>query len=307
MRIIRNCLLLLLFTGWVVTPAHSSPVAQKVRQFQFGVLQQHAKGSDASLLEEIERANQKNLAFLVINGIKSNDEPCSDSLYLRRKDLLNSAAKEQVVSLAGSDWVDCKNEDGKPLAAERLQRLRELFFDHEPPANAGKLRLVRQSVTPQFRNFPENAYWQRSKIIFATINMPAENNHYLSAAGRNSEFEDRLIANRHWLQRIFSLARLHKMRGIVLFTDGNPLAPPNRPSAGQRDGFLEMRKQLTQLAARFPGRIFLVHGHASSTAKQILWRDNMGSIGAGRTFLEITVNPASYQVFSLMHAGSGRK
>lgn len=297
--------LLLLLTCWTVAFAHAAPMKGAVRQFRFGVLQQSDTASDATLKDAIARANQKNLSFLVVNGIKSDDESCSDSLYQRRKDLLNESEKAVVLSLAGSDWIECKSEEGNPLAVERLQRLRELYFGSGHALGAKKIKLVRQSSMAKFRGFPENAYWQQGKILFATIHLPAANNHYLPAAGRNSEFEDRLIANRHWLQRIFSLARLHKMRGIVLFADGNPIAVPSKNSR-PRDGFLEMRKQITLLAARLPGRVLLVHGHAPSPAGQIAWRDNLGTVGAGKDWLEISANPASSRVFFTSRASAGK-
>jgi len=302
MRTFWHRFLILLLTCYVVASAHSAPVNVTARQFRFGVLQQPADGSDVPLREAIVRANQKNLAFLVVNGIKSKNEPCSDTFYQQRKNLLNESEKAIVVSLAGSDWIECKSEEGKPLAVERLQRLRELYFDGGTTLGAKKMRLVRQSLTAKFRSFSENGYWRQGKILFATVNLPAANNHYLAAAGRNSEFEDRLIANRDWLQRIFSLARIHKMRGIVLFADGNPIAKPARRSDGSRDGFLEVRKQIMLLTARFPGRVLLVHGHAPTSNAQIAWRDNLGTIGAGKDWLEITANPAAMQVFSASHA-----
>ena len=35
----------------------------------------------------------------------------------------------------------------------------------------------------------------RDDIVTSSLNAPAPNNHYLTAGGRNGEFEDRIIAN----------------------------------------------------------------------------------------------------------------
>jgi len=303
MHNIRKLFLLLLLIASSHLAAHTASAAEKGRPFRFAVLQQPASGGDARLKEDILLANKKNSAFLVINGIKSADEPCSDTLYMGRKNLLNDANKPLIVSLAGNDWARCRSDDGQLIAVERLQRLRDVYFDSELSLGTQKLKLIRQSLTPRFRGFPENAYWLHGKILFATINLPAENNHYSTAAGRNNEFDDRLIANRQWLRRLLNHARLHKIKGMVLFTDGNPFAPSNRSSTKNRDGFLEVRKYIIQLTSHFPGKVLLVHGNASSAPSQITWRDNLGIVGAPTTWLEFTVNPASPQIFSLQRPG----
>jgi len=132
-------------------------------------------------------------------------------LYSDRKTLLDEAKNGLIVSLTASDWTECKNAHGRSAAAERLNRLRDLFFVDEFSLGASKIPLVRQSTMPKFRSYVENARWEVDNVLFATINLPAANNHYRTDAGRNSEFEDRLIANRDWLHRIFMFAAHRKI------------------------------------------------------------------------------------------------
>jgi len=135
--------------------------------------------------------------------------------------------------------------------------------------------------------------------MFATVNLPASNNHYLTEAGRNSEFEDRLIANQNWLQRIFLIAARKKLGGIVLFCDGNPFA---LPAAGtKRDGFAEMRRRIGQLSVGFPGKVLVIHGQAdvgAQTSQGIAWHNNLGILDAGPDWLKVTVNPKSAKLFA---------
>jgi len=108
--------------------------------------------------------------------------------------------------------------------------LRDLFFSDEFSFGASKLPVIRQSVAVKFRSYGENARWEFGNILFATINLPADNNHYLPDAGRNSEFEDRAIANRDWLQRVFTFAARKKWKGLYCFAMATRFPSPARHS-----------------------------------------------------------------------------
>lgn len=275
--------------------------------FQFGVIGHSFVGTadDSQLRKAIRESDADNLAFVVVNGIKSASEPCSDALYGERRAVLDEAENGIVVSLAASDWVGCKTRNEKSAAIERLNRVRELFFQDEFSFGASKIPVLRQSITPKFRAYTENARWEVGSILFATINLPSGNNHFLPDGGRNSEFEDRLIANRDWLQRLFTFATSKKLKGIVLFCDANPLTLPHqRPFLfrGQRDGFSEIRQRLTTLTADFPGKVLLVHSESTprtDTVKAINWKRNLGSVGVGPGWIKLAVRNNSSTLFTL--------
>ncbi|MGH8807198.1 MAG: hypothetical protein ACREX0_04895 [Noviherbaspirillum sp.] len=272
--------------------------------FSFGVISPPPKAaSDNELRDAIEASDAENLAFVVANGIKSIDEPCTDKVYKRRKTLFQEAKNGLIVSLAASDWAECRTENGKSAAIGKLNRLRELFFTDEFSDGASKIPVIRQSTIAKFRGFVENARWEIGDTMFATINLPANNNHYVFDAGRNSEFEDRLVANRDWLHRIFTYATLRKLDGIVLFCDGNPLA---RPAGSRRDGFAETRRQITKLAAKFPGKILIVHrqGDKASPRAVITWRGNLGELNAGSGWIKLDVNISAKSLFSIAASGA---
>ena len=123
-----------------------------------------------------------------------------------------------IVMPAASDWSDCKNSAGRTAAIERLNRLRELYYAEPESLGERKLDVTRLSANAKFRSYAENAHWVVGDVLYATVNVPANNNHYLPEAGRNSEYEDRLVANRFWLNRLFALARAQEARrgGAVL-------------------------------------------------------------------------------------------
>jgi hypothetical protein len=271
--------------------------------FGFGVIFPASKSEDDSVLREaIEESDADNLAFVVANGIKSPDEPCTDKLYEERKQILDAAKHGLIVSLAAGDWAECRNDDGKPASASRLNRLRELLFADEFSTGGTRIPVVRQSTTIKFRSYAENMRWQVGNIMFATINLPGNNNDYVTAAGRNAEFEDRLVANRDWLHRLFIAATQKKASAIVLFCDGNPLSSSSSGSGGkkERDGFAEIRRHIGTVAAKFTGRILIIHGQgAGAPPGKIIWHGKLGeATGSGLT--RLAVNPASPELFTIL-------
>ena len=299
----KRALLKIILLG--ATLMHGSSMATDTGEFSFAVISPlpGAAMDDDALRDAIAETDEDNLAFVIANGMKSANEPCTDKLYLRRKALLEEAKNGLIVSLAASDWAECKNEAGKSAANGKLNRVRELFFSDEFSMGASRIPVIRQSMTAKYRSFSENARWEMGRTMFATLNLPASNNHFIFDAGRNSEFEDRLIANRHWLQRIFSAAMQKKNAAIVLFCDGNPLAIPR---AVKRDGYAEIRSQIKSLAKKFPGKVLIVHGEAAKTPSSpaIIWNGNLGQLGAGASWIKVTVARTGSTLFVVAnHSG----
>ena len=299
---------LALAAPWPATDA----CAAEAKAFQFSVIGHiFQNGRDeAALKRAIADATQDNPAFVVATGIKSGKEPCSDRLYAQRRALLEESPAPMIVSLAGSDWAACLNSAGRSNASERLNRLRELFYGEPESLGARRLPLTRLSFTAKFRSYAENAHWEYGKVLFATINLPANNNHYRSEAGRNSEYEDRLVANRAWLHRLFTLAERQKMRGLVLFSDGDAGVMAEEgfsllPSFQTRqDGFAEVRKQLRNMAEKYRGKVLLVDAQAGAGGEPaIQWRGNVGHLGLGAGWAEVQVAPDGAALFSLKGSG----
>jgi hypothetical protein len=284
-------------------PAGAAPAPGGARgdEFRFGVIGHTFRDEpdEARLRQALRESARANPAFVVVNGIKGAAEPCADKLYARRKELLDESARPVIVSLAASDWSACRNSLGRSNAVERLNRLRELFFDDPRSLGARQIGLSRLSANAKFRGYAENAYWEHGPVLFATINLPANNNHFLLEAGRNSEFEDRLVANRVWLHRLFALAERKRLAGVVLFSDGDvgiEREPETAPLPDRRDGYASTRRQIRALAAKFGGQVLLIDAQQGEAG--IAWRDNLGHLSVGAGALEIRVAPG--------RAGAGR-
>lgn len=250
---------------------------------------------DTELRAAFENAQAGDPSFIVVNGMRAPREPCTDRLYRQRAALLESGNVPVILSLAGSDWLDCRDRQGRPAAQAWLSLLREQVFGEISWSGAKHLNLRRQSASRAFRSYAENTRWVVDNVLFATLNLPADNNHYLPSAGGNSEFEDRATANREWIKRLGLQARMERRALIVLFCDGNPLPPPLR-RGDQRDGFAEVRQQLRQLTEKSGARVLLVQGpepHSPKLPRDIVWDGSLGYVNLRSGVSGFTVDLAS--------------
>lgn len=259
----------------------------------------HVEGDEDRLKQALDASRDKGLDFVAAIGIKGQHEPCSDRLYLRRRALFDEAPRPLILTPAASDWTECRNSAGRSDAIERLIRLRELFYADASSLGQQKLALTRLSGSAKFRSYAENAHWKVGDVLYATINIPSNNNHYLRAAGRNSEYEDRLVANRAWLHRVFMLAQREHAAALVLFSDADLSVVPGERDAPD-DGFAPVRRQLHQAARRFEGMVLLVDaGKPAQDKPAIGWRGNVGHLSLGTNLVEVQVEPGSPTRFTL--------
>ncbi len=289
--------------------AAAAPKADEAQRFAI-IGHSFVAGGEDRLKEAIAETSEPSLSFVVLTGIKAASETCADKLYLRRRDLIDDARRPLIVAPAGSDWAECKNSAGRSNAIDRLSRMRELFFAEPRSMGAKKIPLTRQSMSPRFRSYAENAHWEVGKVLYSTVNLPSNNNHYLSAAGRNSEYEDRLVATRFWLNRLLAIAKSDHMEAIVLFSEGDikPFSEPAGlrallPRSGH-DGFAEPRKLVLAMARKFDGKVLLVDGAGlpKGAKPAIEWKGNVGHLSVGPGVLEVSVATEGAPAFTIRDA-----
>lgn len=280
-------------------------------EHQFGVIGHTFSngGSEAQLEQSLAKTKDASLAFVVATGIKATKEPCTDALYERRRDMFEDAKRPVVVVPAASDWAECKNAGGRLANIERLNRLREVLYAEPSTLGARPLTLARQSANPKFRSYAENAYWIVENVLYATVNIPSNNNHYRPEAGRNSEFEDRVVANRFWIKRLFSQARRDRLPALVLFSEGDIKALMAEPGMLARfgrapatyDGYALLRRQVVQLASQFEGKVLLIDTApvSNGTEPAIAWKGNLGHVSIGARVVHVEVRPKTEPVFTI--------
>lgn len=262
---------------------------------------------ETALRGALEQAHSHSAAFIVVNGLKKATEACSDRLFRRRKAVLEAAELPVFLSMAGSDWINCRDRRGRLAETVWLGLLREQLYGAISWTGSKHLNLKRQSALPAFRSYSENTRWAMQQVMFATLHLPAQNNHYSTAAGRNSEFEDRLTANRDWLKRLAQLASTEHRKAIVLFSDGQ-LWPATRAPGGMRDGFQEMSNALRTFAAKVRVPVLLVQGPAGTANREtprIEWRGRLAYVTLPHGVTDIEIDTQAPVPFELAGAESG--
>ena len=213
------------------------------------------------------------VAFVVhLGNLKGADEPCRDALLDARRDLLDTSALPLIYVPGENDWVRC----GWPAGArfdpgERLDFLRENVFGDPTSLGRNRYPLIRQSDVTRFRQYRENVRWAVGDVLFVALDVPGDNNHYSTGGGRNGEFDDRVIANRFWLQYAADYAKQRKLAALVVLVHGDPQFGAAagerrhepfawlRPRHATRDGYLEFRKDMVRVARTFDGPVLLIH------------------------------------------------
>jgi hypothetical protein len=303
--------LALLCTALAAVPAAAAAKQSKVPGQQFAVIGHtfRTDGSEAQREQAFARTRKPGIDFVVVTGLKGSKEACTDELYTRRRDMLDDMQHPVIILPAASDWSSCRNSTGKPAAIERLNRLRELLYEDQGAPGARMASLSRLSANTKYRSYAENAEWTVGSVLYATVNLPSDNNHYRPEAGRNSEFEDRAVANRFWLTKLFGQAKRRKLDALVLFSEGDVNILADEPgllarfgrSTGAMDGYAAVRRQIAALAKKFNGKVLLIDTAPvpNGTEPAILWKDNIGHVSIGSRVLKVQVAPGTDQMFRL--------
>lgn len=266
----RNTRLVLAIGLSSLLAAHAAPgavddgqSASDAGSYSFAILGSVGSDNDRAVPRLLRAVGESPARFLVhFDQSTPSRDSCADAAVDRRRALLDTSVKPAIPVLAASEWADCGSAGGDPM--ERLARIGDLLFAGDQSFGQSRLRWLRQSAVPRFHRYRENLRWQVGRVLFATMNLPDNNNDFRIAAGRNGEFEERLVANRAWIERTFRIAAERRLAGIVLFVDAAPRfsvpmrAPDTR--SRDRDGYYEWKLALRESVARFNGQVLLVQG-----------------------------------------------
>lgn len=280
----------------------------KTTPLSFGVIRDaYPNGAnDTVLLRTLSLTEKEKVSFSVVNGIKGAHEDCSDQLYNERLSVLEAVKTPVILSLTGNDWISCMGTNiHESIATERLQRIRELFFNSNTSLGTSSIRVLQESNNPEFRSYAENMQWELSGILFATVDVPAPDNHFVMRGGHNSEFEDRQVANREWIKRLFIMAKAKKAEGIVIFTDADIFTPPSQQLFSLKelpDGFAHIRNLIAELSEQYAGHVLLISNQTStkkSSLSHITWHKRLGHINTNATWFKVTIDTKSKMIFSI--------
>ena len=237
--------------GWVL----AGPAA--AAQYAFAALGDTPYNADeeARFVPLIAELNSNDLAFVIhIGDFKSGWSDCSDELYRERREWFALSHHPFIYVPGDNDWADCwRGPAGGYRPAERLSRLRELFFSQPQSLGQRAIELEQQPRSAAPRPYPEHARWIHQGILLLTINVPGGDNNM---SRDRAEFAARDAALREWIRSSFRMARSRQLTGLVVAMHANPWAA----GGPRRRGFAQLLETLIGETRDFPGEVLLIHG-----------------------------------------------
>jgi hypothetical protein len=212
-----------------------------------------------------EISTNQALAFVAHVGDLSRPvRSCGEETLKLRLSQFNLMPHPVIFTPGDNDWTDCHDKQGvksgDPLAA--LVRLRTMFFAGDESLGQRKMRVTRQSQSPEFAKFRENVRWDIGGITFVTLHVTGSNNNLGSTPEGDAEYKERNAANLVWLQQAFAHAKANSGRAVMIIQQANifegfpPLAGPiEKPS-----GFTDILALVEKETIAFQKPVVLVHG-----------------------------------------------
>ncbi len=183
---------------------------------------------------------------------------CHDAHYAQIEQFFALYQQGVVYTPGDNEWVDCRsNVMGGYDSAERLAKVRSVFFARPQSLGAHPLALVRQSDVSPYTTFVENARWQRDRVLFVTVHVVGSHNNFLPQdQAALIEANERMRANVAWMRDSFRIARDGGYRAVVIAMHAQMLHGDDTD-----DGpFGPIVAELKIAGERFAGQILLVHG-----------------------------------------------
>ncbi len=215
------------------------------------------------LLDTISR---EQLAFVVhVGDFKAgSNAPCTDALFKHRREEFNRSLHALIYTPGDNEWVDCRRPtNGAMQPLERLEKLREIFFNDTFSLGQNRIRVTRQSepfagdaVLSRYR---ENAMWIHGGIVYATFNIQGSNDNVGFDATNDSEQRDRTRANIEWLKIAMNRARKSDIAGLAVFQQANP-GFEEKPGQVAGSGFAVFLRAFEKEASMFGKPILFAHG-----------------------------------------------
>ncbi len=239
-----------------------------------------------------------------------------------------------VYTPGDNEWTDCHKtkqfKSGYPL--NELAAVRSLFFAR-PGYTLGKRVMEVETQAKKFKRsnpadakFVENVRWEKSGVVFVTLNVPGSNDDTLpwtgvfsNTAAQAQEVAERDAANLRWLKAAFAEAEDEHAKGIVIGLQANMWDPEALAVGGDGlNAYTPFVKTLADLAVRFGRPVLLINGDThvfeidqpladpSSAKGQIhqtqavpnLTRMTVEGSTAANEWVKLTVDPRTPAVFS---------
>ncbi len=209
----------------------------------------------ANLITEINRTDP---AFTIFVGdTKSGGSPCTNAYLESIWKSFNRFENPLIYTPGDNEWTDCHRPSaGSFNPEERLQYIRQLYFQNSNSLGKNPLRLIRQAdIDPEHKLFVENAYWVSGTTLFATVHVVGSNNNFSNA----QEYALRNRANLAWLDYVVKVAQDRALDHLVIAMQADLFYSPEQetsPKSGLRDTIV----RLNQLLSQWNKPALVIHG-----------------------------------------------
>lgn len=209
----------------------------------------YSEAEETQFTGNIAAMNREPLAFAInVGDFKNGWSPCTDALFAQRLAWFEQSHHPLIYTPGDNEWTDCWRTSSAPSdPVERLQQLRRLFFAEGQSLGRRKIALERQNT-----EYPEHARWEHNGVVFATLNVPGDDNN----ARQPRESAARTTLVNAWITDTFRAARVKSLGAVVLAMQANPW--PSSDSAKRAYG--SIMETMTRETQYFDGEVLLIHG-----------------------------------------------
>ena len=210
----------------------------------------------------IKQINQTKPSFsLFVGDTKAGNTPCTNKNIEKIQHYFNEFEAPLIYTPGDNEWTDCHRLlAGSFNPIERLQHLRDTFFQSKNSLGKIKLPLTRQpDVMSQFTQYVENSYWIKNQILFVSLNIPGSNNNFERNLDAMEEYYQRNSANLAWIEYTFDYAKKQNLAGIVFAFQADMFYSPNQ-ATDFSSGYRDTLHSFAVHAEKFKKPVLLIHG-----------------------------------------------
>ena len=233
-----------------------------------------------------------------VGDIHSGSQYCTEAYDRQVFDLWKAFRDPLIYTPGDNEWADCNKKkegggaynaatgaidyvldaDGNPVnyangnPVANLDLIRSIFFSRPGHALGGKQKLVLSQAFLHDRGHPsdgkyvENVMWEQNGVLFVTINLPGGSNNDLDVwyaapaetAEQTQEREERTGADLRWLDTAFALARLSRVKGVVIMAQADMWDPEK--GAGHQAGYEPFVASVAAQTTAFGGPVLMLNG-----------------------------------------------
>ena len=221
--------------------------------------------------------------------------PCSDAMFEKSRNSLESLRHPTIYTPGDNEWADCwEPRVGGYVPLERLAKLRQVMYARPPK----RIAITRQP------GYVENIRWTEQDVVFATVHIIGSRNGKEPFPGRTAKDDEEVVqrtdAAAAWLRETFTAAA--KAPAVVIALHGRPpFLPINLEYIKAYQPFLDT---LAEESARFKKPVLVVHGdeheykvdHPMPSSPNLTRMEVPGSPQVG--WVRVTVKPGAAAPFA---------